>query len=478
MNKNIMILIGSFVLLCLVLFIAFFKILLENSENNININFVFNIIIILLLALNLFYILKNKKTQINNIEKNEQNNNDIPKDIKPVISNIKFQDVAGVDELKIELREIVDFLKNSKKYKNFGIKMPKGLLMVGPPGVGKTLIARAVAGEAGVPFFYQNGSSFVEIYVGMGAKRVRELFNKAKMMAPSIIFIDEIDAVGKIRGELSGAERDNTLNELLTQMDGFEGDNGVMVIAATNKVELMDPALLRSGRFDRRIFISLPELQDRIKILNIYLKDKKNNVNIQNIAKATVGFSAASLETLVNEAAINALRKNTKEINENDFFEVLNKVLVGKKKILSFNDKEKQIQAIYQAAKALSAYYFDISFEKITLIEDRFNEFEHHIKSKSEILNRIKVYLAGNAAMNLIYNESFTNSQSDILRAKELVAFMLNFNMIDENILTQQQSEMKMFLEPLKNKIKTLANILLEHEKIESKDVSNILNNF
>lgn len=396
--------------------------------------------------------------------------------IKPVISSVSFEDVAGVDEVKVELSEIVDFLKNPQKYKEFGVKMPKGVLMVGPPGVGKTLIAKAVAGEASVPFFYQSGSSFVEIYVGMGAKRVRELFSRAKMMAPSIIFIDEIDAVGKARGEVSNVERDSTLNQLLTQMDGFEDNSGVIVIAATNKIELMDPALLRSGRFDRRIFLSLPDFKDRLKILEIYMKDKKNNVNLKNIAKASVGFSGAALETLVNEAAINALRRNGNQVEENDFFEVLNKVLVGKKKILSFSENEKKIQATYQAAKALSAYYFDIGFEKITLIEDRFKEYEHHIKSKSELLNKIKVYLAGSCAMKLIYNESYTNSQSDLLKVRELLSYLLNFDMADENLLEEQKSEIQEYLSAMKDKITQLADILLEQEKLESADVARLIN--
>ncbi len=396
--------------------------------------------------------------------------------IKPVISSVSFEDVAGVDEVKVELAEIVDFLKNPQKYKEFGVKMPKGVLMVGPPGVGKTLIAKAVAGEASVPFFYQSGSSFVEIYVGMGAKRVRELFSRAKAMSPSIIFIDEIDAVGKARGDASNVERDSTLNQLLTQMDGFEDNSGVIVIAATNKIELMDPALLRSGRFDRRIFLSLPDFKDRLKILEIYMRGKKNSVNLTQIAKASVGFSGAALETLVNEAAINALRRGASQVEESDFYEVLNKVLVGKKKILTFSEDEKKIQATYQAAKALSAYYFDIGFEKITLIEDRFNEYEHHIKSKSELLNKIKVYLAGSCAMQLIYNESYTNSQSDLIKAKELLGFMLSFDMADEKLLDEQRREIQNYLAAMKDKIKSLAQILLEQEKLESADVARLVN--
>lgn len=407
---------------------------------------------------------------------NAISNLDYANSIKPVISNISFDDVAGVDDVKIELNEIVDFLKNPKKYKDFGIKMPKGVLMVGPPGVGKTLIAKAVAGEASVPFFYQSGASFVEIYVGMGAKRVRELFSRAKMMSPSIIFIDEIDAVGKARGEISNVERDNTLNQLLTQMDGFEDNSGVIVIAATNKIELMDPALLRSGRFDRRVFLSLPDFKDRLKILEIYMNDKKHKADLSVIAKATVGFSGAALETLVNEAAINALRREASEVEESDFFAVLNKVLTGKKKILSFSEEEKKIQATYQAAKALCAYYFDVGFDKITLIEDRFKEYEKHIRSKSELLNKIKVHLAGSCAMKLICNESYTNSQNDLLKVKELVNFMLSFDMSEDFSIQEQKKELEKYIETMKDKVLRLADLLLEKEKLESADVAMILN--
>ena len=443
--------------------------------------FVFILTALLAMFFSILYFARKRTNFIIQAPQNKQNQNaisnlDYSNSIKPVISNISFDDVAGVDDVKLELSEIVDFLKNPKKYKDFGIKMPKGVLMVGPPGVGKTLIAKAVAGEASVPFFYQSGASFVEIYVGMGAKRVRELFSRAKMMSPSMIFIDEIDAVGKAREEISKVERDNTLNQLLTQMDGFEDNSGVIVIAATNKIELMDPALLRSGRFDRRVFLSLPDFKDRLKILEIYMSDKKHKADLSVIAKATVGFSGAALETLVNEAAINALRREAKEVEESDFFAVLNKVLTGKKKILSFSEEEKKIQATYQAAKALCAYYFDVGFDKITLIEDRFKEYEKHIRSKSELLNKIKVHLAGSCAMKLICNESYTNSQNDLLKVKELVNFMLSFDMSEDFSIQEQKKELEKYIETMKDKVLKLADLLLEKEKLESADVAMILN--
>lgn len=443
--------------------------------------FVFILTALLAMFFSILYFARKRTNFIIQSPQNKQNQNaisnlDYSNSIKPVISNISFDDVAGVDDVKLELSEIVDFLKNPKKYKDFGIKMPKGVLMVGPPGVGKTLIAKAVAGEASVPFFYQSGASFVEIYVGMGAKRVRELFSRAKMMSPSIIFIDEIDAVGKARGEISNVERDNTLNQLLTQMDGFEDNSGVIVIAATNKIELMDPALLRSGRFDRRVFLSLPDFKDRLKILEIYMNDKKHKADLSVIAKATVGFSGAALETLVNEAAINALRREASTVEESDFFAVLNKVLTGKKKILSFSDEEKKIQATYQAAKALCAYYFDVGFDKITLIEDRFKEYEKHIRSKSELLNKIKVHLAGSCAMKLICNETYTNSQNDLAKVKELVNFMLSFDMSENFSLEEQKKEIENYISAMKDKVIKLADLLLEQEKLESTDVATVLN--
>ena len=455
------------------------KALLEKVpvENKISGFYYVFIVLFLFMIFYFFYLRKQRQkfpiskqiqpSQISNLESSN---------ITPVISTISFDDVAGVDEVKTELSELVDFLKNPKKYKDFGIKMPKGVLMIGPPGVGKTLIAKAVAGEANVPFFYQSGSSFVEIYVGMGAKRVRELFSKAKAMAPSIIFIDEIDAVGKARGEMSNIERDSTLNQLLTQMDGFEDNSGVIVIAATNKIELMDQALLRSGRFDRRIFLSLPDFKDRLKILENYMKNKKNNVNLQNIAKSSVGFSGAGLETLVNEAAINAIRRNSNIVEDEDFFAVLNKVLIGKKKAISLSDEEKNIQAIYQSAKAISAYHYDIEFEKITLMEDRFKEYEHSIYSKSELLNKIKVYLSGSRAMKLIYNESYTNAQNDFVKIKEMLEYMMNFGMIDDDPLKKQSEELDIFLSSVKDKIISLSKVLLENEKLEYKDIKDVFN--
>lgn len=403
----------------------------------------------------------------------------------PVISNVKFADVAGISDVKLELSEIVDFLKRPNRYREFGIKMPKGVLMVGPPGVGKTLVAKAVAGEANVPFFYQNGASFVQIYVGVGAKRVRELFSQAKAMAPSIVFIDEIDAVGKSRGDGRNDEREATLNQLLTEMDGFTDNSGVIVIAATNRIEMIDDALLRPGRFDRRIFLSLPDLKDRVEILTSYLAGKRANVDVGEIAKMCVGFSGAGLSTLVNEAAISALRRGSIVIERSDFESVTQKVLLGQRRVLSFSEKEKRIQAEYQAAKAVVAHWFEMKFEKISLTADRFVTLEREIESRSEMMTRLKVALAGVVRLEQLYADSFSNAKDDLASAKELAGRMAyEFGMgtslmagaIDvAEILSEAKRETAEFLSGMSRQCEVVAAALFERESLQSADVAEIL---
>ncbi|MEE8589572.1 MAG: ATP-dependent metallopeptidase FtsH/Yme1/Tma family protein, partial [Sulfurimonadaceae bacterium] len=246
--------------------------------------------------------------------------------ITPVESDVTFDDIGGIADVKQELQEIIDFLRNPSRFKNFGARMPRGVLLVGPPGVGKTMIAKAVAAEAGVPFYYQSAASFVQIYVGMGAKRVHELFVAAKNNSPAIIFIDEIDAVGKARDGNRSDEREATLNQLLTEMDGFEDSSGVIVVAATNKIEVLDAALLRAGRFDRRVFVELPTPKEREAILNKYLSKVPNSVNVNEIVQMSVGFNGASLATLVNEAALLALREQQMQVTTEHFYAVKDKV--------------------------------------------------------------------------------------------------------------------------------------------------------
>ena len=346
-------------------------------------------------------------------------------DLSPSVSDVRFSDVAGISEVKDELIEIVDFLKNPAKYRNFGIKLPKGILMIGEPGVGKTLIAKAVAGEADVPFFYQSGASFAEVFVGVGARRVRELFAKAKSCAPAIIFIDEIDAVGGKRGIGRNDEREATLNQLLTEMDGFEENSGVMVIGATNKINMIDDALLRSGRFDRRVFIGLPNYKDRIEILKIYLEGKRCSANINKVSRLCVGFSGAGVATLVNEAAINALKRGSDTIELSDFENVRMRVLYGVQKSRILTEYEKEIQAFYQGAKALSAYWYSFDFEKIELLNDKFLNEDFEIESKTQILNQIKVLLSGMAALQIHKNDAFSNSASDVKQAIALAQKMV-----------------------------------------------------
>jgi len=388
--------------------------------------------------------------------------------VQALKSNITFKDVAGIKDVKEELEEIIDFLKEPKKYRDLGIRLPKGVLLVGPPGVGKTLISKAVAGEADVPFFYQSGASFVRIYVGMGAKRVSELFKKAKQMAPSIIFIDEIDAVGKSRGEFRNDEREATLNQLLTEMDGFEESSGVIVIGATNKVDMLDEALLRAGRFDRRIHISLPDLEDRAKTLELYLVNKPNRVNIEEVARMTVGFNSAALDTLTNEAAIFAMREGRESVETSDFEAVKEKVLLGKRKILSFTEQERKIQSVYQGAKAIIATWLDVEFDKIGIVNTGLLISEHEILSKSQLLARTKVYLAGSIATTLRYDEQFTNATTDIAQAKELVSKIIYEYAMSENfMMTPQQEEelLRTLVAEVNTLLGTLAQALREAEK-------------
>jgi cell division protease FtsH len=396
--------------------------------------------------------------------------------IKAISSTIRFSDVAGITDVKEELEEIIDFLRHPKRYKALDIRLPKGVLLEGPPGVGKTFISKAVAGEANVPFFYQSGASFAHIYVGMGPKRVSELFQKAKQMAPSIIFIDEIDAVGKSRGSLRNDEREATLNQLLTEMDGFEDSSGVIVIGATNKIDVLDEALLRAGRFDRRIHISLPDIEERHKILQLTLKKKPHTVESETIAKLTVGFSSAALNTLTNEAALHALKEGRDSLTTEDFLAVKEKVLLGKKRGLSFNEEERHIQATYQGAKAVVASWLDIEYEKIGIITTKLIDQEREILTKTKLLNLVKFYLAGSIANKMHFNEAFNNASNDIAEAKRIVQqvvgeYAMGENFIDSpelvwELLKESSMETTALLKTLHGAVKKVATYLLENENI------------
>ena len=397
---------------------------------------------------------------------------------------IGLKDVAGLKEEKSELEEIIEFLKEPAKFTRVGARIPKGVLLEGAPGTGKTLLAKAVAGEANVPFFSISGSDFVEMFVGVGASRVRDLFGEAKKNAPCIIFIDEIDAVGKARGNTRSDEREATLNQLLTEMDGFEDSSGVIVIAATNKMEVLDEALLRSGRFDRRIYVELPNLQEREHILGLYLKDKKHELDIEEVARLCVGFSGAALASLVNESALNALRRKSNVIQKEDILATKDKVLTGKKKALSLNEKEKEILALYQSAKALSAYWLEVDFDKIGLVSESFRQIDKELTSKQELMSKIKVALSGNIAVECIYKQTFSNAKEDILSAKEIATQMCEQYGMGErllsdssdiaHILEQAQKEMREFIINSKAVLLQISRALQERERLSKDEIQEI----
>jgi ATP-dependent metalloprotease FtsH len=385
--------------------------------------------------------------------------------IAPVKSTVRFSDIGGISDVKEELEEIIDFLRNPKRYYSFGARMPRGVLLVGPPGVGKTMIAKAVAAEADVPFFYQSGASFVQIYVGMGAKRVSELFSAAKKNAPAIIFIDEIDAVGKKRGGERNDEREGTLNQLLTEMDGFEDTSGIVVIAATNNIDVMDAALLRAGRFDRRVFVELPTASEREAILNKYLRHIPHELSVADVAKMTVGFNGASLAALVNEAALLCLRQKEIQVRVEHFLAVKDKVMFGKKKIAMLTDEQRRYHARYQAGKVFAATWFDLPYEKISLSNDTITPPTAEPLLKHEIEAHVRVHLAGIAASNLRFGEHASNASHDVQAAEELVHAMVYEYGMGSSILPGTEDESKL-TERLYQEILTL---LERHEKIVAK---------
>ncbi len=401
--------------------------------------------------------------------------------IQSIKSDVTFSDIGGISDVKIELEEIIDFMKKPKRYKSFGARMPRGVLLVGPPGVGKTMIAKAVANAAGVPFFYQSGASFVQIYVGMGAKRVHELFQAAKNNSPSIIFIDEIDAVGKKRDGQRSDEREATLNQLLTEMDGFENSSGVIVIAATNKIDVLDSALLRAGRFDRRIFVELPTKRERESILSKYLAKVPHDVDVNAIANMTVGFNGAALAALVNEASLLAIRQHDFQVTIEHFHNVKDKVMFGKKKLQMLSELQKRYRVTYQAAKVICATYFDLPFEKILLSNEKLTPSTDEPLIKHELESRVKMLLAGIVACNIKYNEHASSAKGDLDEAKEIVEKMIQeYGMGSSLIPTEHEKEILMkklydetrnLLESLQSVMKYVEEVLNERESITKADV-------
>lgn len=356
-------------------------------------------------------------------------------------TGVTFKDVAGQDEAKESLQEVVDFLHNPKKYTEIGAKLPKGALLVGPPGTGKTLLAKAVAGEAKVPFFSVSGSEFVEMYVGVGASRVRDLFKQAQAMAPCIIFIDEIDAIGKSRDNALGSndEREQTLNQILSEMDGFSTDKGLLLLAATNRPEILDPALLRPGRFDRRIIVDKPDLRGRVDVLKVHSKNVKmdETVDLEAIALATSGAVGSDLANMINEAAINAVKHGRKVVSQSDLFEAVEVVLVGKeKKDRIMNNEERRIVSYHEVGHALvSALQKDAEpVQKITIVPRTMGalgyvmqtpEEEKFLNTKSELDAMLVGLLAGRAAEEIVFDTVTTGASNDIERATKLARAMV-----------------------------------------------------
>ena len=450
--------------------------------------------------------------------------------VKDSAGSIKFDDVAGEDEAKENLSEIVNYLHDPSKYRDIGASMPKGILLVGPPGTGKTMLAKAVAGEANVPFFSISGSEFVEMFVGMGASKVRDLFKQAKEKAPCIVFIDEIDAIGKKRdgGKFGGGndEREQTLNQLLTEMDGFEGSNGVIILAATNRPESLDPALTRPGRFDRRVPVELPDLQGREAILRVHAKKIKTepNINYAQIARMASGASGAELANIVNEAALRAVRDHRTAASQADMEESIEVIIAGyQKKNAILTDKEKSIVSYHEIGHALVAALQSHSapVQKITIVPRtsgalgytmQVDEGNHYLMTKDEIINKIATLTAGRVAEEIVFGSITTGASNDIEQATKLARAMITrYGMSDEfgmvametvenaylggdtslscsaetqaridalvvSIVKEQYQKATQILTENRAKLDELAKYLYEKETITGEEFMNILN--
>lgn len=377
---------------------------------------------------------------------------------------VRFKDVAGLKEEKEEVAELIDFLKNPKKFQKLGARIPKGVLLVGPPGTGKTLLAKAVAGEANVPFYYISGSDFVELFVGVGASRVRDMFKQAKQSAPCLIFIDEIDAVGRQRGTGLGGghdEREQTLNQLLTEMDGFGANEGIIIIAATNRPDVLDPALLRPGRFDRQVTVSLPDAKEREQILEVHAKDKifDKDVNLENLSQRTPGFSGADLENLLNEAALLAVRRNRENISMDEIDEATDRVIMGPAKTSrKITEKEKRLVSIHESGHAVIGLKLEDANDvhKITIIPRGVaggytmmlpKEEKIAIMTKNEILSQIVGLLGGRVSEELYYGEITTGASDDFKKATRLARSMVTeYGMSDLGPMQLEHQSENVFL--------------------------------
>ena len=389
---------------------------------------------------------------------------------------VRFKDVAGLEEEKEEVAELIDFLKNPKKFQKLGARIPKGVLLVGPPGTGKTLLAKAVAGEANVPFYYISGSDFVELFVGVGASRVRDMFKQAKHNAPCLIFIDEIDAVGRQRGTGLGGghdEREQTLNQLLTEMDGFGANEGIIIIAATNRPDVLDPALLRPGRFDRQVTVSLPDQKERYAILQVHAKDKTfaPSVNLENLSKRTPGFSGADLENLLNESALLAVRRNKTAITMTEIDEATDRVLMGPAKTTrQITEKEKRLVSIHEAGHAVVGLKLEDANDvhKITIIPRGMaggytmmlpKEEKMAVTTKNELLAQITGLLGGRVAEELFLNEITTGASDDFKKATKIArAMVTEYGMSDLGPVQLEERSEGVFLGRDYNKAKNFSD--------------------
>ena len=390
-------------------------------------------------------------------------------------NKVTFKDVAGLKEEKEEVSELIDFLKNPKKFTKLGARIPKGVLLVGPPGTGKTLLAKAVAGEANVPFYYISGSDFVELFVGVGASRVRDMFKQAKHTAPCLIFIDEIDAVGRQRGTGLGGghdEREQTLNQLLTEMDGFGANEGIIIIAATNRADVLDPALLRPGRFDRQVTVDLPDVREREEILKVHAKDKilDKSVELGFLAKRTPGFSGAALENLLNEAALLAVRRNKNAITMGEIDEATDRVIGGPAKVSrKYNDHEKEVVAYHEAGHAVLGIKLPNAddVQKITIIPRgqaggytlMMPSEETYLSTKTELLQRITGLLGGRVSEEIKFKEVTTGAHNDFEKATKIArAMVTEYGMSDLGPVQLEQQEGGVFLGRDYNKSRNFSN--------------------
>lgn len=405
-------------------------------------------------------------------------------------NKVTFKDVAGLKEEKEEVKELIDFLKNPKKFQKLGARIPKGVLLVGPPGTGKTLLAKAVAGEANVPFYYISGSDFVELFVGVGASRVRDMFKQAKHNAPCLIFIDEIDAVGRQRGTGLGGghdEREQTLNQLLTEMDGFGANEGIIIIAATNRADVLDPALLRPGRFDRQVTVNLPDVKGREEILEVHARNKilSSSVSLKNVAKRTPGFSGADLENLLNEAALLAVRSNKDQITMKEVDEATDRVLMGPaKKSKKYTESERRMVAFHEAGHVVLGLKLNDAndVQKVTIIPRSYAggyammipKEERYTSTKKELIEQITGLLGGRVSEELNFGEITTGAHNDFEKATKIArAMVTEYGMSDLGPVQLEQQEGGVFLGRDYNKSRNFSNEVAHEIDLEMRKIIN-----